>query len=134
MKPDRLKRDSWFRSKWFLGAVLGVFFLSSLALAKELVRSYQINRDIDRLKTEITSLQSENHELANFVEFLKTDRYFEEQARLKFSLKEPGEKVLVLREEAGAGEEAVLGAATALTIEQQKVSNASKWLSYFFGV
>lgn len=92
MRPNSQPRKSlaFVKSKWFLGITLTLFLLLSISLIKEMVRSYQINQEIRLLQSKIIGLESENQEIADFVEYLKTDRYYEEQARLKFGLKSPG--------------------------------------------
>ena len=118
-----------------LGLVVCLFVATSFA--KELIRSYQINRDIESLKRNITQLQGQNERMADFVEYLKTDAYFEQQARLKLNLKRAGEKEIVLKNPAQdvaahAGDIAPpLVSATRAQDDQQ--SNPSKWVHFFFG-
>lgn len=135
------KYPVWLTSRWFLIAIAIVFFLLAASLAKELIRSYQINQEIAQLKQDISDLEVSNQDFLEFVEYLKTNRYFEEQARLKLGLKAPGERVIVLQnddEDAGvaaddssrfAGREVSLSGKAELAA----MSNPSKWMAYFFG-
>ena len=133
MRKKQGKSLSWARSRWFLGITLTLFFLLSISLSKELYRSYQINQEINKLQADIIGLESKNQEIADFVEYLKTDRYFEEQARLKFGLKSPGEKVLVLQDDSSAGVAIPGFSAAAGQNQVQEINNPQKWFQYFFG-
>ena len=132
------KNKSWIKSRWFLIITLSVFALISISLIKEFYRSYQINKEIENLQNEILALEGENQEIADFVEYLKTDAYFEQQARLKFGLKSDGEKVIVLQGEdengttIGSEEEGSIFGFNTHGDEKNR-SNPVKWFNYFFG-
>lgn len=132
----RLKKNkyapSWLMSKWFLVVVLFVLFFISTSLVKEYYRSYQINKEIALLKEQISELEYDNQETSDFVEYLKTDRYFQEQARLKFGLKEAGEKVVVLKGHDEQGEEVVDDYIVFQQEKEKEKTNPSKWFAYFF--
>lgn len=134
MRLKRTKRlvPAWLLSKWFLAVVLVFFVLITVSLAREYYRSYQINNEIAVLQQEINSLQGQNTELSDFVEYLKTDRYFQEQARLKFGLKSPGEKVIVLKDDGSAVNESELSSEFEFTSSGKQKTNPSKWFAYFF--
>ena len=129
---QRSRKGTWLRSKWFLSGVIIVLLLLLISVVKEISRTYRINNEIDALKDEITELESSNQEFAQFVEYLKTDVYLEEQARIKLGLKSEGEKLIVLQGE--SGDTATVGAngftkRTSISSE----SNLSKWFRYYWG-
>jgi len=140
-RPRKLSKNAWLSSRWFLIAIAIIFFLLTASLFKELFRSYQINKEINTLKEQIAQLEVDNQEFIEFVEYLKTNRYFEEQARLKLGLKAPGEHVIVLKGEDeqienGDGGETTFGWGESRSIDSVDIAsmnNPKKWLVYFFG-
>lgn len=136
-KRNNNKR-SWLFSKWFLivGGIL--LILLSISLTKELYRSYKINKEISDLNQEISSLEKANDEYSQLIEYLKTDRYFEEQARLKLGLKSPGEQVIVVKGDESSIDNGLVGDDSEsnlglLANGESNLSNPEKWLTYFFG-
>ncbi|MBI4121893.1 MAG: septum formation initiator family protein [Parcubacteria group bacterium] len=137
MPLDRVAKTAR-RSKWVMlgGAIL--FLMVAASFTKELMRSYQIKKEITRLRQEITELEGQNKNMSGFVEYLKTDAYFQEQARLKLGLKGQGEKVLVFTDSPRVvsgrdGLPAASGASRTNDIGSSRLSNPQKWLAYFFG-
>ena len=55
-----------------------------------------IKKDINSLEAQIKSLEDKNQNLIISLESVKSDFYKEREARLKFGLKQPGEKVVVI--------------------------------------
>lgn len=118
-------------------AILLAVGLVGFSLVKEYLRSYQIHSEIEQLRQEITTLQTENKKAGDFVEYLKTESYFEQQARIKLGLKAPGEKMIVINGSTSArtgGDELIPRGAVALqTFQRDDRTNPQKWFSYFFG-
>ncbi len=138
LKRNPVRNRSWFTSKWFLVLVLIVFVLIGIALGKEFFRSHQINKEIAQLQDEIKELEGKNSDFSEFVEFLKTDVYLEEQARIKLGMKAPGEKVVVLKESNSDSAQELGGekkfTSDGVQVELRKQKNSSKWLSYFWRI
>lgn len=108
--------------------VLVVVFVMGSALSKELYREYQIKKEVDALKAEIESMENDNYELSQMIEYYKTEEYKEAEARKRLNLKAEGEKVVMISESESEYEEIVDGEKGA-TIE---ISNRLKWWNYFF--
>lgn len=136
LKEPRSKR-SWLFSRWFFAIVGIILVLLLVSFVKEIYRSHQVNSEIDDLKQQVIALESENAEFGEFVEYLKTDIYFEEQARLKLGMKQPGEKVIILTQDGQPTPEEELNNKIATAIGAKKdgrvISNREKWWFYFFG-
>jgi cell division protein FtsB len=129
-------KQHWFRSRWVVFVCAAVCFLVTVSFAKELLRSYRINQEIEELHAAIDDLQHHNQKTSSFVEYLKTDAYFQEQARLKLGLKEQGEKVVVLTPSdappnATAPRSPLFN--DVLSDNQRPGGNPNHWLVYFFG-
>lgn len=138
LRKPSYRKQSWFASKWFLSLVLVIFLLLAVSLAKEFYRSHQINQEIALLQEEINQLEGKNQEFSEFVEFLKTDVYLEEQARIKLGMKAPGEKVIVLKDgpinENGEVESSSGGEEGLVSKESRFTSNRTKWWNYFWAI
>lgn len=111
---------------FLLIAILACFF--AVSFVKETYRNYKIAKEIKNLKEDIELLQSANIELANLINYLKTDNFVEKEARLKFGLQKPGEKAFIIEKNSGqtAG---IIGNEKA----EKEISNFQKWEEYFFG-
>ena len=135
-RKDSRAKKTWITSRWFVITIAIIFVLLSASLIKEFFRSYKINAEINSLREEIASLESNNQEFAEFVEFLKTDLYFEEQARIKLGLKAPGEKVLILSDYIEPGElltDDNRSLFSKLSGGESRSPNIVRWWDYFFG-
>lgn len=124
------------RSTWVMIGAGVLFLLVAVSFTKELMRSYQIRKEIERLREDILTLQGQNTQMTDFVEYLKTDAYFEEQARLKLGLKADGEKLLVLTdtpEIVVSGKDAAPRSVAKSNAAPSAATNPQRWFRYFFG-
>ncbi len=132
MPPKESKNK--FRSKIFslrllifVGLILIIFF--SISLGKEMYRKYQINKEITSVQEEINSLEQENKEMRDLIEYLNTNSFKEIQARQQLGLQKEGEQAIAIQsapeeiQSATRGEEAV----------KEEQANTIKWWTYFFG-
>jgi len=117
-----------------IGLVILIFI--SLPLAGNISKQYKINQEIGELETEISRLQSKNTELKKLMDYLESDDFVEEQARLNLSYKKADESVVVVKpNEEGtsqlagsAGDGRVAGSNPA----RPGKNNAVNWWHYFF--
>lgn len=121
----------------FLG-LIGFAVLIGISLVKEYVRSYQIASEIRQLRDQIASLEAENKRNSDLVEYLKTETYFQQQARLKLGVKAPGEKLIVIQNSPDvvandSGRSVPTGAMALQTFQRDDRINPRKWFDYFFG-
>ena len=124
-------KKHWFSSRWFLTICFVVFCLITISLVKQVLLSYQIDGQVASLNGAINTLQEKNKKDADFVEYLKTDTYFQQQARQQLGMKAPGEKMLVLQQPTDTTAETV---ETNSQVSQDTASsNPRRWLTYFFG-
>lgn len=129
MKKDKfLKRFLSSKIFFILGIVILGFLL--LALLNKFFESREIDREIKESEQEIARLEDKNSELGELLNYLNTDDFLEEEARLKFNMQKPGESVMVVP---GGGEsEPNKKDLAALTDEEKFRSNPAKWWDYFF--
>lgn len=109
--------------------VVTVVFSLVSAFSRELYREYKIKKDIEVLKGEIESMEKDNYELSQLLEYYKTDEYKEAEARKRLNLKAEGEQVVMMD-----GEESNIEAIQAQeeAAQQASLSNRIRWWSYFF--
>lgn len=90
-----LKRLIYSKSFFVVGLIILVLF--TLALGRRVVERHKINQEIKNLDQEIKKLESHNTELAKLAEYLNTDLYIEEAARVKLGLQKPVNQKLLCR-------------------------------------
>ncbi len=112
-------------SKFFLIFCLVVFFVILFGLAKGTIKNYQVNSEIKDLEGQIQSLTKQNQSFSQLIEFLKSDAYIEQEAKLKLGLKKSGEYLVVI-----PGLESSAPAKS--SNEDENLSNPLKWWKYFF--
>ncbi len=126
-------------------AILGLMILIAISypLAKNISKQYNINKEVKELGQEIAELEEKNLELANLIEYIESDQFIQEQARLNLNYKKEGEEVAVIKdkEEGDNAEEKIdnsinksiynirgLGKIKA----EKEINNPVKWWKYFF--
>lgn len=132
-------KNIFFSQKFLTLLGLVVIILISFPFAKNTLKQYRVNKEISELKKEISDLQNKNVDLKNFVSYLESDQFAEEQARLNLGLKKPGEELTVIKAAAGDIPASASSGATIFNIPgyeknkpAAKKSNPEKWLNYFF--
>lgn len=109
---------------------IAVLILILLAIGKEIVRRYEINKEISSLGKQISSLEERNLELSNLIEYFHAASYQEKEARLKLGLQKAEEsQVIIPSEELSSPEDQAKGETGS---EQIILSNPQKWWNYFF--
>lgn len=59
-------------------------------------QSYKIDKKIEGMKKQVQTLEDNNKQLTQDIEYFKTDAYREKTARQRLGLKKPDEKVIVI--------------------------------------
>ncbi|MFH0907078.1 MAG: septum formation initiator family protein [bacterium] len=124
-------------SKTFLFFIVLILIVLSVNLGRESYRKYQLTKEIDNFRTEIERLEGRKQQLASLMEYFKDDSYLEREARLKFNLKKPGEKVVVLSEKLDSNiqenTEVVIPPTDRFVSNDAETTNYWEWWKYFFG-
>lgn len=88
------------RPKLIIGVTVIVALTVLLSLAQEMNRRFQIQREVRRLETEVADMQRTITQLENLNQYFRTDDYQERLAREKLNYQAPGEKVVLIPDEA----------------------------------
>lgn len=127
MKKGNFMRR-FFASKIFL--LIGLVILGFLlfAFGKKFFEGREIDGEIKIAEEEIARLEAEDNQLDGLFNYLNTDIFLEEEARLRFNLQKEGESVMVFPE-SKAEETSKEGA---VAERGEDVGNPKKWWNYFF--
>lgn len=112
-------------SKFFLISCLVIFFVILFGLAKGTIKNHQVNSDIKDLEDQVKGLSKQNQEFNQLIEFLKSDAYIEQEAKLKLGLKKSGENLVVIPQPES-------NSLPHLSQEDKNQANPIKWWTYFF--
>jgi len=97
------KKSQWFKNFFksqlllFAGLIIVLGFLI-WPLANNLNKRSQLDKEIEQLKAEVTRGESQNNEFKKIIEYLDSNQFVEEQARLNLNLKKEGEKVASIKD------------------------------------
>jgi cell division protein FtsB len=141
MALKKNKKSAWksFYSQFFL-TIIGLFLILLICfpLYRHVRQRRIIDNEIAKLRSEIKNFEEKNSKLKELVDYLKSDEFFEEQARLKLGLAKEGEKVFIIKkEDQNAQNEAGKNSADYFSAGEldgsgTRESNFSRWLRYFF--
>ena len=112
-------------SKFFLVFCFVIFLAVLFYLAQGTIKSYRVNSQISELQNEIDRLEKQNNDLGKLIEYLQSDAFIEQEAKLKMGLKKPGENLVIIPQPDGNN---------TLDISQNDIdmNNPAKWWDYFF--
>lgn len=112
-----------------------VFFVCA-STVRETYRGWKVDQEIEGLKNQVAQLESKKHAMTGLLDTMQTDSYVEQEARLRFNLKRPGERV-VLFDEGATNQPFVwseVGTSTAVVAQPTMPESIPKrWLTYFIG-
>ena len=112
-------------SKFFLVFFVILFLVVLFGLAKGTVKNYQVDSEIVELQKDISQLEKQNQEFKQLVNYLETDSFVEQEAKLKMGYKKPGENLVIIPQEETTEQNIIFN-------EYQQLSNPAKWWAYFF--
>ena len=118
----------FFNSKVTLLINVALIFGVGWSLVREVSHGDSVDTQLANLEQEIASLEKQNTGYTDLIGKLGISNFVEQEARLKYGYKKPGEQTLVLREVVASD-----GFALSLQPDKNK-TNPQKWWNYFFGV
>lgn len=112
-----------------LGLIISVFIFSGFL--KITWQKTEIQREIDKLKTEAGKLEADNKYFSDILDYVGSESFKEREMRLKLNLQKEGEKVIIISDES---EKIKAEQGTAKENADTAVKpNYKKWWDYFFG-
>lgn len=106
-------------------AVVTIFLL--LALAQEMNRRWQVQREVSRLEEEVGTMEKRVVELEQLNDYFRTSAYLERVAREKLNYRAPGEHVVLIPEDAAIAAEPSEGSSP-----EHSVAVWERWWRVFF--
>lgn len=108
--------------------IVGLTFLLIIIFpfAKVYTQKKATEKEIEGIRLEIKNFEKKNKDLKQMIEYLQSDQATEEQARLNFNMKKPGEQVVVINRVKNLDKISVDNS------QEAKKSNFKKWWDYFF--
>lgn len=104
-----------------------VFVIVLFSLAKGTVKNHQVNNEIVDLQEDIKRLEKENQEFTQLIEYLETDSYIEQEAKITMGYKKEGENLVIIPS-------AEFDTENNSKEDKNEKSNPAKWWDYFFGI
>lgn len=112
-------------SKFFLLFFVVLFMTVLFGLAKGTIKNYQVDSEVSQLERDIKNLEGQSQDFKQLIDYLQTDAFIEQEAKLKMGYKKPGENLVIIPEEKIPQVETAKN-------DLDELSNPAKWWSYFF--
>jgi len=128
MNSGPKEKTNIFSPRLFITIFGFLFLLYFLFLFSRITnKKYRINQDVKNLEAEIVNLNEESLELENIIQYLDSDQFVEEKARLSMGMRKPGESMVVVTNL----DQEINGFNKNNNKELDK-NNFIKWYKYFF--
>ncbi len=132
MKRENKRRSHWFGflyTKLFLivGGIAAVWI--GVAVVRGFSQRYAVSTEIETLKAEISRLERDQNDLTALLHYLDSEEFIKQEGKIKFGLKEEGERVVVINE---TRTESKPDLQLALATSEEEISNPRKWWKFFF--
>ncbi len=116
-------------SRLFIIIAIGAIVIIGVAFGKNLIRRAELKKEIEGLRSKITSFEQKNRELSSLIEYLKSSEFQEKEARLRMGLRKPDEQVVILPKDEGVSVDELLSLPG-----ETNGANWQKWWNYFFKI
>lgn len=127
------RNDHFLKLVLVVGIIILVFIC--LSLAREITRKRQLNKEISSLRDQISELEKNKEEFSELIDYLNTESFVEQEARMKLGLQKEGESLVIIPENAFNIVQGNTGGKTDedAGTSENNTENYSKWWQYFFG-
>lgn len=135
-KGQKTKSEKSLLFKFVFVFLILLIIVLVIGSVREYLRQKELNKEMASLQEDINQLNLDKSQFLSSIEAYKSEFFVEQEARLKFNLQKPGEKVLVIPQGGSGGivgfdgEDALAGAPG--SISHFYVNNVRAWWSYFF--
>ena len=128
--------------RWPLVIAVGaaLFLIAGVSTVRETYHVWQVNQEIRGLQAQVTELEGRKGQLKQLIDRLASADELDKQARSRFGLQKPGERVIVLRNAEGQplswqeGQKVATEQNVDASPEKQNgpFENPKQWFNYFF--
>ena len=125
------------RRRLFVIAALLIIGYAGFSTLNIISRNYKLQKQVDKLNSEIELLKLQNQELEYRIAYYRTDAFIEKEARDKLSLQAPGEHVVIFPNKIPTTAEPQLNAQQQAATEpfiQRSQTNLQHWLYFLFRI
>jgi cell division protein DivIC len=139
LKNSKKSALKFFSGQLFITALgLLLILLISFPLYRHVRQRSAIDVEIAKMENEVRALEEKNSKLKDMIDYLKSDEFLEEQARLKLGLAKEGEKVFIVKKEPqnkqnnAEGDGSIFSSFEGVNDASGSESNPVRWFKYFF--
>ncbi len=116
---------------------LAILLMIVIPAARNYIHRRSVDQEIADLQDQIKQANDQNNNLNKLVDYLQSDQFVEEKARLDFGLKKNGENVAIVKTGTASGTpDGVEKIFTLPALEKpalkKPVANPERWWNYFF--
>ncbi len=115
----------FFVSRAFLVIALVLAILVALGFARAYYKDYKVRQEISRLQEEVKSLENKKIDSLSLLEYVTSDQYVEDTARVELNMKKPGEQVIFIKDLTEKRDSEL-----ETDQEEKELSNPLKWWYY----
>ena len=130
------KANGFFFNFAIVFLLIGLLLLS-FGIVREYLRKKELAREVISLEQELANLNLDKKNFLSSIDAYQSEFFVEQEARVKFNLKKPGEKVVIIPSttiETIQANKAQLVAGEGQELQKNLyMENASSWANYFFG-
>lgn len=118
--------------------LLIILILFVFGIAREYLKQKELDTEVASLQAEIEKLNLDKKSFLNSIDAYQGEFFLEQEARTKFNLKKPGEKVVIIPSTTidsmqANNEEKMVGVDNKNLNKSLYRENISAWWNYFFG-
>lgn len=130
------KSNGFFFNFAIVFLLIGLLLLS-IGIIREYLKQKELDREVLTLEQELASLNLNKKNFLTSIDAYQSEFFVEQEARAKFNLKKPGEKVVIIPsttiETINANKAQLVEGADNNLKKNLYIENISSWVNYFFG-
>jgi cell division protein FtsB len=136
-KTFLIKWRHWRKPLLLTTVGLLIFVFTLIGLVKNINQVFSAKQEINQIKLEIERLDKKNQEVDSLISYLDSTEFLEEEARLKFDLRQPNEKIIVIKQTGTVSQtdetaDSIFDLPAPKKIKPLISRNPSLWFKYFF--
>lgn len=125
--PKKSAIRRFFASRLFFLFAFVLFVAISVGYARAYYQDYKIKQEIVDLENQVRALENKKIESMEILQYVMSQGFVEEKARLELNMKKPGEKVAILK----TGPIEQYESVNSKEESESDLPNPLKWLYYF---